>query len=93
MRPLAGLTADVRSDPLRHNEAMTETRRFDYGFQVLTQDGYWIVRVHDPTVPEEQYEIIADQDADAAAASLVDFIEQAQEALTELRRMIGRQQP
>jgi hypothetical protein len=85
--------AGVQPDPLGQNKVMAETRWFDYGFQVLIQDGYWIVRVHDPTVPEEQYEIIADEDADAAVVSLEDFIEQAQEALAELRGMLRRQQP
>jgi hypothetical protein len=83
----------VQSDPLGQNEAMAETRWFDYGFQVLIQDGYWIVRVHDPTVPEEKYEIVANEDADAAVVSLEDFIEQAQEALAELRSMLRRRQP
>jgi hypothetical protein len=60
----------------------------DYGFQVLVQGGYWIVRVHDPDVPEEEYEIVANEDPDAAVASLGDFIAQAQEALAELRRRV-----
>jgi hypothetical protein len=64
---------------------------YDYGFQVLTQDGYWIVRVHDPDLPEEEYEIIANADPNAAIVSLEDFIEQAQQALTTLRGMVHEQ--
>ena len=70
---------------------MVEISGYDYGFQVLSEDGYWIVRVHDPDVPEEEYEIVANDDPDAAIVSLEDFIEQAQHALTTLRRMVHEQ--
>ncbi len=72
---------------------MAEQRGIDYGFQVVLQDGYWIVRVHDPDVPEEEYEIVADEDPDAALVSFENFLEQAREALTELRRLVDERQP
>jgi hypothetical protein len=70
---------------------MAATSGYDYGFQVLNQDGFWIVRVHDPDVPEEEYEIIANDDPNAAVVSLEGFIEQAQRALTTLRRVVSEQ--
>jgi len=76
---------------LRHDGVMAAISGYDYGFQVLSQDGYWIVRVHDPDVPEEEYEIVANDDPDAAIVSLEDFIEQAQQALATLRRMVHEQ--
>ena len=47
--------------------------------------------MHDPDVPEEEYEIVANDDPDAAIVSLEDFIEQAQHALTTLRRVAHEQ--
>jgi hypothetical protein len=70
---------------------MAANSGYDYGFQVLTRDGYWIVRVHDPDVPEEEYEIVANADPNAAIVSLEDFIEQAQQALATLRRVVHEQ--
>jgi hypothetical protein len=76
---------------LRHDDVMAANSGYDYGFQVLTRDGYWIVRVHDPDVPEEEYEIVANADPNAAIVSLEDFIEQAQQALATLRRVVHEQ--
>jgi hypothetical protein len=76
---------------LRHDDVMAANSGYDYGFQVLTRDGYWIVRVHDPDVPEEEYEIVANDDPAAAIVSMEDFIEQAQQALTTLRRVVHEQ--
>ena len=70
---------------------MAATSGYDYGFQVLNQGRFWIVRVHDPDVPEEEYEIIANDDPNAAIVSLEGFIEQAQRALTTLRRVVSEQ--